>query len=58
VNEMGRVNGNLNLSRAIGDLKYKQLINLPPEVILAIVHIPINNIFLLTFFKQKETTNY
>jgi serine/threonine protein phosphatase PrpC len=24
VNQVGRVNGNLNLSRAIGDLKYKQ----------------------------------
>eukprot|EP01069_Polyplicarium_translucidae_P004108 Polyplicarium_translucidae@DN2495_c0_g1_i4.p1 len=29
--EMGRVNGNLNLSRAIGDLLYKQDSSLPPE---------------------------
>eukprot|EP01053_Blabericola_migrator_P001254 Blabericola_migrator_1__1253@NODE_1323_length_4805_cov_60_313634_g868_i1_p1_GENE_NODE_1323_length_4805_cov_60_313634_g868_i1NODE_1323_length_4805_cov_60_313634_g868_i1_p1_ORF_typecomplete_len636_score70_27PP2C/PF00481_21/2_9e09PP2C/PF00481_21/9_4e55PP2C_2/PF13672_6/4_2PP2C_2/PF13672_6/5_1e14SpoIIE/PF07228_12/4e07_NODE_1323_length_4805_cov_60_313634_g868_i128934800 len=29
--EFGRVNGNLNLSRALGDLIYKQEINLPPE---------------------------
>ncbi|MEW5310575.1 MAG: hypothetical protein WDW38_002361 [Sanguina aurantia] len=28
---MCRVNGNLNLSRAIGDLKYKQNADLPPE---------------------------
>ena len=25
VNQFGRVNGNLNLSRSIGDLKYKQV---------------------------------
>eukprot|EP00602_Paraphysomonas_sp_CaronLab_P008243 CAMPEP_0185019610 /NCGR_PEP_ID=MMETSP1103-20130426/2225_1 /TAXON_ID=36769 /ORGANISM="Paraphysomonas bandaiensis, Strain Caron Lab Isolate" /LENGTH=382 /DNA_ID=CAMNT_0027550025 /DNA_START=248 /DNA_END=1396 /DNA_ORIENTATION=- len=30
VNQVGRVNGNLNLSRAIGDLKYKQNRNIPP----------------------------
>lgn len=29
--EMGRVNGNLNLSRAIGDLVYKSNSSLPPE---------------------------
>ncbi|KEP60501.1 UNVERIFIED_CONTAM: protein phosphatase 2C domain-containing protein [Hammondia hammondi] len=29
--EMGRVNGNLNLSRALGDLVYKQDATLPPE---------------------------
>ncbi|KFH01758.1 protein phosphatase 2C domain-containing protein [Toxoplasma gondii VAND] len=29
--EMGRVNGNLNLSRALGDLVYKQDSTLPPE---------------------------
>ena len=28
---MGRVNGNLNLSRALGDLEYKQNTNLTPE---------------------------
>jgi predicted RNA-binding protein (virulence factor B family) len=27
----GRINGNLNLSRAIGDLEYKKDKNLPPE---------------------------
>jgi len=31
VNAMGRVNGNLNLSRSLGDLKYKQLKHLPRE---------------------------
>lgn len=30
VNEMGRVNGNLNLSRSLGDLKYKQIVNAKP----------------------------
>lgn len=30
VNQFGRVNGNLNLSRSIGDLKYKQAFFLPP----------------------------
>lgn len=30
INSMGRVNGNLNLSRCIGDLKYKQHPNLSP----------------------------
>jgi hypothetical protein len=30
VNTFGRVNGNLNLSRSIGDLKYKQVPNIPP----------------------------
>mmetsp|Transcript_14604 Transcript_14604/g.22116 ORF Transcript_14604/g.22116 Transcript_14604/m.22116 type:complete len:507 (+) Transcript_14604:132-1652(+) len=30
VNQFGRVNGNLNLSRSIGDLKYKQVPNIPP----------------------------
>jgi hypothetical protein len=30
VNHFGRVNGNLNLSRSIGDLKYKQVPGLPP----------------------------
>eukprot|EP01055_Gregarina_sp_Pseudo9_P005966 Gregarina_sp_Pseudo_9__5965@NODE_972_length_2015_cov_5_782389_g911_i0_p1_GENE_NODE_972_length_2015_cov_5_782389_g911_i0NODE_972_length_2015_cov_5_782389_g911_i0_p1_ORF_typecomplete_len641_score103_70PP2C/PF00481_21/3_6e09PP2C/PF00481_21/3e54PP2C_2/PF13672_6/6_4PP2C_2/PF13672_6/1_3e13SpoIIE/PF07228_12/1_8e07DUF1258/PF06869_12/0_26_NODE_972_length_2015_cov_5_782389_g911_i01061923 len=29
--EFGRVNGNLNLSRALGDLIYKQDLTLPPE---------------------------
>jgi len=29
VNQFGRVNGNLNLSRSIGDLKYKQVRQLP-----------------------------
>lgn len=28
---VGRVNGNLNLSRSLGDLKYKQLKHLQPE---------------------------
>jgi hypothetical protein len=27
----GRINGNLNLSRALGDLEYKKDKNLPPE---------------------------
>lgn len=31
VNQFGRVNGNLNLSRSIGDLKYKQTAGLPPK---------------------------
>lgn len=31
VNAMGRINGNLNLSRSLGDLKYKQNKSLPPE---------------------------
>jgi hypothetical protein len=30
VNSFGRINGNLNLSRSIGDLKYKQVPHLPP----------------------------
>jgi len=30
VNQLGRVNGNLNLSRSIGDLKYKQIPGLTP----------------------------
>lgn len=30
VNHFGRVNGNLNLSRSIGDLKYKQVPNIAP----------------------------
>jgi len=35
VNQFGRVNGNLNLSRSIGDLKYKQVPGiLPPEQII------------------------
>lgn len=31
VNQFGRVNGNLNLSRSVGDLKYKQTANLSPS---------------------------
>jgi len=31
INSFGRVNGNLNLSRSIGDLKYKQTAGLPPS---------------------------
>lgn len=31
VNHFGRVNGNLNLSRSIGDLKYKQVPSVSPE---------------------------
>ena len=31
VNQFGRVNGNLNLSRSIGDLKYKQIPGIPPS---------------------------
>jgi len=31
VNFVGRINGNLNLSRSLGDLKYKQLYHLPRE---------------------------
>lgn len=30
VNQFGRVNGNLNLSRSIGDLKYKQVPGINP----------------------------
>jgi Protein phosphatase 2C len=30
VNRFGRVNGNLNLSRSIGDLKYKQVAGIAP----------------------------
>ena len=29
--ELVRINGNLNLSRALGDLEYKKDKNLPPE---------------------------
>lgn len=36
VNHFGRVNGNLNLSRSIGDLKYKQVPGItPPEQIIS-----------------------
>jgi len=31
VNHFGRVNGNLNLSRSLGDLKYKQVPGIPPQ---------------------------
>ena len=31
VNQFGRVNGNLNLSRSIGDMKYKQVPGIPPS---------------------------
>jgi serine/threonine protein phosphatase PrpC len=31
VNHFGRINGNLNLSRSIGDLKYKQVPGIPPS---------------------------
>jgi len=31
VNHFGRINGNLNLSRSIGDLKYKQVPGIPPQ---------------------------
>lgn len=31
VNQFGRVNGNLNLSRSIGDLKYKQVPGIHPS---------------------------
>lgn len=31
VNDVGRINGNLNLSRCIGDLKFKESDHLPPE---------------------------
>merc|ERR1711991_377591 len=31
INQAGRINGNLNLSRSIGDLKYKQLVNVKPQ---------------------------
>ena len=31
VNHFGRVNGNLNLSRSIGDLKYKQVPGIRPR---------------------------
>lgn len=35
VNHFGRVNGNLNLSRSLGDLKYKQVPGIsPPEQII------------------------
>ena len=30
VNQFGRVNGNLNLSRSIGDMKYKQVPGIDP----------------------------
>ncbi len=30
MNALGRINGNLNLSRSLGDLKYKQNKALPP----------------------------
>jgi protein phosphatase 1G len=50
VNEVGgvaRVNGNLNLSRAIGDLKYKTNERLPPEKQVITAH-PDVRIFELT----------
>jgi hypothetical protein len=31
INHVGRINGNLNLSRSLGDLKYKQLFHLKRE---------------------------
>ena len=31
VNHFGRINGNLNVSRSIGDLKYKQAANILPS---------------------------
>ena len=31
LNHFGRVNGNLNVSRSIGDLKYKQAAGIPPS---------------------------
>eukprot|EP00596_Hydrurales_sp_CCMP1899_P005161 CAMPEP_0119035254 /NCGR_PEP_ID=MMETSP1177-20130426/2186_1 /TAXON_ID=2985 /ORGANISM="Ochromonas sp, Strain CCMP1899" /LENGTH=700 /DNA_ID=CAMNT_0006993251 /DNA_START=140 /DNA_END=2239 /DNA_ORIENTATION=+ len=31
INHVGRINGNLNLSRSLGDLKYKQVEDIPPE---------------------------
>lgn len=42
-----RVNGNLNLSRAIGDLKYKANKNLPPEAQIITAH-PDVRVFELT----------
>ena len=42
VNDVGRVNGNLNLSRSLGDLKYKQVPDVPPE---AQVALPLNILF-------------
>ena len=42
----GRINGNLNLSRALGDLEYKQNKKLPPEeqMITAFPEVTIENI--------------
>ncbi|KAL8274400.1 hypothetical protein Esti_001722 [Eimeria stiedai] len=53
--EMGRVNGNLNLSRALGDLAYKSDCTLPPEKqilsgspdIVSVQRDPLNDDFLI-----------
>jgi serine/threonine protein phosphatase PrpC len=52
VNAFGRINGNLNLSRSIGDLKYKQVKHLPPaqQMITAEPDIVQLRIFLLLFW--------
>lgn len=46
VNAFGRVNGNLNLSRSIGDLKYKQVASMPPEKQIITAHPDIKQIEL------------
>jgi len=56
VNQFGRVNGNLNLSRSIGDLKYKQvpgihpaeqMITAEPDILRFVLLIILNRLLLL-----------
>ena len=59
VNAAGRVNGNLNLSRSLGDLKYKQAKEAPPsaQMITAepdVLTFDIDPVSLLSFDNTKE----
>ena len=49
IDENGRVNGDLNLSRALGDLRYKDVNKLPEEQIIS----PFPDIFELDIKKDK-----
>lgn len=57
VNQFGRVNGNLNLSRSIGDLKYKQVPGIPPaeQMITAEPDILRWDIFVTTWTSPNRT---
>jgi serine/threonine protein phosphatase PrpC len=54
INHVGRINGNLNLSRSLGDLKYKQVEDIPPEeqvltyTLTIINHVIITIIIIIT----------